>query len=161
MLVLDTWQYFMHRYFHHNKFLYGHFHSQHHRLEVPYAFGAIYNHPVEAIAFDIIGGALSYFLFGMSPRTSMFFFSFATIKSVDDHCGLWLPAGNLFHIFFSNNSAHHDVHHHFHGGKYSFSQPFFSLWDRIRGTYLPYSVEKRAKGGFQVWPVHKLKEHRN
>lgn len=37
MMVLDTWQYFMHRYMHHNKFLYRHVHSQHHRLVVPYA----------------------------------------------------------------------------------------------------------------------------
>ena len=41
MLVLDTWQYFMHRYMHHNKFLYRHIHSQHHRLVVLYAFGAL------------------------------------------------------------------------------------------------------------------------
>ncbi|XWS23201.1 hypothetical protein CRYUN_Cryun29cG0100900 [Craigia yunnanensis] len=46
MLVLDTYQYFMHKYLHHNKFLYGNFHSYHHRLVVPYAFGAIYGHPV-------------------------------------------------------------------------------------------------------------------
>ncbi|XVE53249.1 hypothetical protein DITRI_Ditri02bG0188900 [Diplodiscus trichospermus] len=154
MLVLDTWQYFMHRYFHHNKFLYRHFHSHHHRLVVPYAFGAIYNHPLEAFAFDIIGGALSYFLSGMSPRTSIFFFSFATIKSVDDHCGFWLP-GNLFHIFFNNNSAYHDVHHHLYGGKYNFSQPFFVTWDRIMGTYMPYSLEKRAEGGFEARPLKK------
>ncbi|KAK6230726.1 hypothetical protein QUC31_002244 [Theobroma cacao] len=152
MLISDTWQYFMHRYFHHNKFLYGHIHSQRHRLVVPYAFGAFYNHPLESLTFDIIGGALSYILSGMSPRTSIFFFSFATIKSVDDHCGLWLPAGNLFHIFFSNNSAYHDVHHHFHGGKYNFSQPFFTMWDRILGTYVSYSTEKRAQRGSQARP---------
>ncbi|EOY01946.1 hypothetical protein QUC31_013515 [Theobroma cacao] len=159
MLVLDTWHYFMHRYFHRNKFLYRYIHSQHHRLVVPYAFGAFYNHPLEAFVLDIMGSGLSYLLSGMSPRTSIFFFCFTTIKSVDDHCGLWLPAGNLFHIFFSNNSAYHDVHHHFHGGKYNFSQPFFSLWDRIMGTYLPYTIEERAQGGFQVRPAYKLKEH--
>ncbi|XWS64269.1 hypothetical protein CRYUN_Cryun06bG0171900 [Craigia yunnanensis] len=157
MLILDTWQYFMHRYFHHNKFLYRHFHSHHHRLVVPYAFGAIYNHPLEAFVLDIIGGALSYFISGMSPRTSIFFFSFATIKSVDDHCGLWLP-GNIFHIFFNNNSAYHDVHHHLYGGKYNFSQPFFVMWDRIMGTYMPYSLEKRVEGGFEARPIKRAKE---
>ncbi|KAF6154640.1 hypothetical protein GIB67_000524 [Kingdonia uniflora] len=151
MLVLDTWQYFMHRYMHHNKFLYRHIHSQHHRLIVPYAFGALYNHPLEGLLLDTIGGALSFLLSGMSPRASIFFFSFATIKTVDDHCGLWLP-GNLFHVFFRNNSAYHDIHHQLYGTKYNFSQPFFVMWDKILGTYMPYSLEKRAGGGFEVQP---------
>ncbi|XP_022151262.1 sphinganine C4-monooxygenase 2-like [Momordica charantia] len=149
MLVLDTWQYFIHRYMHQNKFLYKHVHSQHHRLVVPYAFGALYNHPLEGLLLDTIGGALSFLISGMSPRVAIFFFSFATIKTVDDHCGLWLP-GNLFHVFFRNNSAYHDVHHQLYGSKYNFSQPFFVTWDRIFGTYMPYSLEKRAGGGFEA-----------
>ncbi|GMJ13452.1 hypothetical protein HRI_005014400 [Hibiscus trionum] len=66
----------------------------------------------------------------------------------------WMTtAGYGFHIFFSNNSAYHDVHHHLYGGKYNFSQPFFVMWDRIMGTYTPYSLEKRAEGGFQARPI--------
>ncbi|XP_077224544.1 sphinganine C4-monooxygenase 1-like [Tasmannia lanceolata] len=152
MLILDTWQYFMHRYMHHNKFLYRHIHSQHHRLVVPYAFGALYNHPLEGLLLDTIGGALSFLLSGMSPRASIFFFSFATIKTVDDHCGLWLP-GNLFHVLFRNNSAYHDIHHQLYGNKYNFSQPFFVTWDKILGTYMPYSLEKRIDGGFEARPA--------
>ncbi|GFP87360.1 sphinganine c(4)-monooxygenase 2 [Phtheirospermum japonicum] len=152
MMVLDTWQYFMHRYMHHNKFLYRHIHSQHHRLIVPYAFGALYNHPVEGLLLDTIGGALSFLVSGMSPRASIFFFSFATLKTVDDHCGLWLP-GNIFHFMFSNNSAYHDIHHQLYGNKYNFSQPFFVVWDRILGTHMPYSLEKRGKGGFEARPT--------
>ncbi|PHT67925.1 Sphinganine C(4)-monooxygenase 2 [Capsicum annuum] len=90
MLMLDTWQYFMHRYMHQNKFLYKHIHSQHHRLIVPYAFGALYNHPLEGLILDTVGGALAFLVSGMSPCTSIFFFSFAMIKAVDDHCGLSL-----------------------------------------------------------------------
>lgn len=154
---MDTWQYFMHRYMHHNKFLYKHIHSQHHRLVVPYAYGALYNHPVEGLILDTVGGALSFLISGMSPRVSIFFFSFATIKTVDDHCGLWLP-GNLFHIFFTNNSAYHDVHHQLYGTKYNFSQPFFVMWDRILGTYMPYSLEKREGGGFEAMPSKDFKD---
>lgn len=157
MMVLDTWQYFMHRYMHHNKFLYRHIHSQHHRLVVPYAFGALYNHPLEGLILDTIGGALSFLVSGMSPRTSIFFFSFATIKTVDDHCGLWLP-GNIFHIIFQNNTAYHDVHHQLYGTKYNFSQPFFVVWDRILGTHMPYSLEQREDGGFEARPTKELKD---
>jgi sphinganine C4-monooxygenase len=157
MIVLDTWQYFIHRYMHHNKFLYKHIHSQHHRLIVPYAYGALYNHPVEGLLLDTVGGALSFLISGMSPRTSIFFFSFATIKTVDDHCGLWLP-GNLFHMVFKNNSAYHDVHHQLYGSKYNFSQPFFVVWDRILGTHMPYSLEKRADGGLEARPTKEFKD---
>lgn len=158
MVVLDTWQYFLHRYMHENKFLYRHVHSLHHRLVVPYAFGALYNHPVEGLLGDTVGGALSFLLSGMSPRASIFFFSFATIKTVDDHCGLMLP-GNPFHIFFKNNSAYHDIHHQLYGTKYNFSQPFFVMWDRILGTYMPYSLEKRAEGGFEARPTKEFKDN--
>ncbi|KAK9272319.1 hypothetical protein L1049_002690 [Liquidambar formosana] len=155
MLVIDTWQYFMHRYMHHNKFLYRHIHSMHHRLIVPYAFGALYNHPLEGLLIDTVGGAICFLISGMSPRTSMFFFSFATIKAVDDHCGLWLP-WNPFHLLFRNNSAYHDIHHQLHGTKYNFSQPFFAVWDQILGTYMPYSIEKREGGGYEARPMKDL-----
>ncbi|KAL1556685.1 Arf guanine nucleotide exchange factor sbh1, variant 2 [Salvia divinorum] len=157
MMVLDTWQYFMHRYMHQNKFLYKHIHSLHHRMVVPYAFGALYNHPVEGLLLDTVGGALSFLVSGMSPRASIFFFSFATLKTVDDHCGLWLP-GNLFHLVFRNNSAYHDIHHQLYGNKYNFSQPFFVMWDRILGTYMPYSLEKNANGGLEARPSKEYKE---
>ncbi|XVF85936.1 hypothetical protein PTKIN_Ptkin17bG0157800 [Pterospermum kingtungense] len=160
MLVMDTWQYFLHRYLHHNKFLYRHIHSQHHRLVVTYAYGALYNHPLEGLLLDTVGGALSFLISGMSPRSSIFFFSFAIIKTVDDHCGLLLP-GNLFHIFFKNNSAYHDVHHQLSGSKYNFSQPFFVMWDRILGTYMPYSLCERAEGGFEARPTNELKDDKD
>lgn len=158
MLVMDTWQYFVHRYMHENKFLYKHIHSLHHRLIVPYAYGALYNHPLEGLLLDTVGGALSFLVSGMSPRTSIFFFSFATIKTVDDHCGLCLP-GNLFHVLFRNNTAYHDIHHQLYGTKYNYSQPFFVMWDRIMGTYMPYSLEKRPEGGFQARPTKEYKDH--
>lgn len=154
MVVMDTWQYFMHRYMHINKFLYKHIHSKHHSLVVPYAFGALFNHPLEGLILDTIGGALSFLVSGMTPRTAIFFFSFATIKTVDDHCGLWLP-GNILHILFSNNSAYHDIHHQLYGSKYNFSQPFFVMWDKILGTYMPYSLVERKEGGFEAQPIKK------
>ncbi|GAB4839995.1 Arf guanine nucleotide exchange factor sbh1 [Ancistrocladus abbreviatus] len=157
MVTLDTWQYFMHRYMHQNKFLYRHFHSHHHRLVVPYAFGAIYNHPLEGLILDTIGGAIAFLVSGMTPRVSIFFFSFATIKTVDDHCGLMLP-WNVLHVLFKNNSAYHDVHHQLYGSKYNFSQPFFVMWDKILGTYMPYSLEKRADGGLEARPSKECKD---
>ncbi|XP_073005830.1 sphinganine C4-monooxygenase 1-like [Typha latifolia] len=155
MFVIDTWQYFWHRYMHTNKYLYRRIHSWHHRLVVPYAFGSQYNHPIEGFLLDTLGGALAFAASGMTPRTSIFFFSFSTIKGIDDHCGLWLP-GNLFHSLFWNNTAYHDIHHQFHGSKYNFSQPFFVTWDKILGTHMPYKIEKRHGGGLEARPAKRL-----
>ncbi|KAK1309566.1 Sphinganine C(4)-monooxygenase 1 [Acorus calamus] len=152
MLVMDTWQYFVHRYMHQNMFLYRHVHSQHHKLVVPYAIGALYNHPLEGLLLDTFGGALSFLISGMTARTAVIFFCFAVMKTVDDHCGLWLP-GNIFHIFFQNNTAYHDIHHQLQGTKFNYSQPFFSIWDKLLGTYLPYSLVKREAGGFEARPI--------
>ena len=52
---VDTWQYFLHRAMHMNKFLYTWLHSRHHRLYVPYAYGALYNHPIEGFMLDTLG----------------------------------------------------------------------------------------------------------
>lgn len=160
MLVMDTWQYFVHRYMHQNKFLYRHIHSQHHRLVVPYAIGALYNHPLEGLLLDTLGGAISFLVAGMTARTAVIFFCFAVIKTVDDHCGLWLP-GNIFHLFFQNNTAYHDIHHQLQGTKYNYSQPFFPLWDKLLGTHMPYTLVKRPEGGFEArllkdWPFLSL-----
>ena len=39
----------------------------------------------------------------MHPRVAVFFWSFATMKTVDDHCGFILPA-NPFQMLFQNNA---------------------------------------------------------
>lgn len=149
MVVFDTWQYFVHRYMHLNKFLYRKIHSWHHRIVAPYAFAAQYNHPIDGIVTETLAGAMAFLMSGMSTRTSIFFFSFATIKGIDDHCGLMLP-WNPFHMLFRNNTAYHDIHHQLAGSKCNFAQPFFVMWDKILGTYVPYTIERRVGGGFEA-----------
>ncbi|KAJ7969746.1 sphinganine C4-monooxygenase 1-like [Quillaja saponaria] len=149
MFVMDTWQYFVHRYMHQNKFLYRHVHSQHHKLVVSYAIGALYNHLVEGLLLDTFGGAMSFLVSRLTARTAVLFFCFAVIKTVDDHSGLWLP-GNVFHIFFQNNTAYHDIHHQLQGFKYNYSQPFFPIWNKFLGTYMPYRLVKQSGGGFEA-----------
>ena len=90
-LLLDTYQYWMHRWMHLNRTMYKYFHSVHHELTAPYAFGALYNHPLEGLLMDTIGGAVPSLLLDMHPWTSTIFFTLATLKTVDDHCGYTLP----------------------------------------------------------------------
>ncbi|KAI6091164.1 fatty acid hydroxylase superfamily-domain-containing protein [Hypoxylon rubiginosum] len=133
IVFLDTWQYFLHRLMHQNKWLYTKFHSRHHRLYVPYAYGALYNHPVEGFLLDTAGAGLAYKLSGMTARQGMVFWVMSSIKTVDDHCGYALPWDPLQHIT-SNNAAYHDIHHQSWGIKTNFAQPFFTFWDRFLGT---------------------------
>ena len=131
--VVDTWQYFLHRAMHMNKYLYTTFHSRHHRLYVPYAYGALYNHPFEGFLLDTLGTSVAYLISGMTVRQSMWFFTCSTIKTVDDHCGYAFPWDPLQHLT-SNNAGYHDVHHQSWGIKTNFSQPFFTFWDALLGT---------------------------
>lgn len=108
--IIDTWQYFLHRLMHINKFLYKQFHSWHHRLYVPYAFGSLYNHPLEGFFLDSLGAVLAEWLTGMNTRQAMLLFSFTTCKTVDDHCGYNLPFDPL-QLMSGNNADYHDIHH--------------------------------------------------
>ncbi|KAF9103521.1 hypothetical protein BGX27_010542 [Mortierella sp. AM989] len=135
MSFLDTWQYFVHRLFHNVPYLYKHFHSRHHRLYVTYSFGALYNHPVEGFVMDSIGASLAFLLSGMGNRGALVFFSFSTLKTVDDHCGYNLPFNPLQRLF-NNNADYHDIHHQNFGIKSNFSQPFGTIWDHVLGTHM-------------------------
>lgn len=146
MVVMDTWQYFIHRWMHVNTFLYKHLHSHHHRLNIPYASGALYNHPVEALLLDSVGAVVSQYASGMGCEVTMWFFSFASIKTVLDHSGYRFPL-NPLHDVFPNNAVYHDVHHDVKHIKRNFSQPFFTCWDVILGTYYDPSGFHLEKGG--------------
>ncbi|KAL3479715.1 fatty acid hydroxylase superfamily-domain-containing protein [Aspergillus californicus] len=140
--VVDTWQYFLHRAMHLNRWLYVKFHSRHHRLYVPYAFGALYNHPVEGFLLDTLGAGIAFMTSGMTHRQSVYFFTISTIKTVDDHCGYAFPWDPFQHAT-SNNAAYHDIHHQSWGIKTNFSQPFFIIWDRLFETQWKGEVKLR------------------
>ncbi|CAL5867060.1 uncharacterized protein PFLUO_LOCUS1272 [Penicillium psychrofluorescens] len=140
--IVDTWQYFWHRAMHLNRWLYVTFHSRHHRLYVPYAFGALYNHPVEGFLLDTAGTGVGFLVSCMTNRQAIWFFTLSTIKTVDDHCGYAFPWDPLQHIT-SNNAAYHDIHHQSWGIKNNFSQPFFIFWDRLLNTQWKGDVKLR------------------
>jgi len=104
---------------------------------MPYAFGALYNHPVEALCLDILGGGITILLSFMpnDPILAAVFVTFSTLKTVDDHCGYNFPY-DPFQILFPNNCLYHDVHHDLSGIKANYSQPYFVFWDRVMSTYI-------------------------
>lgn len=118
--IIDTHQFFLHKLMHENKWLYRNFHSHHHRLYVPYAFGALYNHWLEGLLLDSLGAALAEAATGMTVRQTVLLFGFASAKTVDDHSGYMLWWDPL-QMLFSNNADYHDIHHQSFGIKNNFS----------------------------------------
>lgn len=101
--MIDTWQYTLHRAMHQSTYLYRNFHSVHHRLYVPYAFGALYNHPVEGFLLDTAGAAFASYMAGLSTREEILLFAISSFKTVDDHCGYKIP-WDPFQIIWGNNA---------------------------------------------------------
>ncbi len=136
----DSWQYFWHRAMHSNKWMFrtfisppknlpspslskiffflstynniytGNMHAHHHKIHVPYAFGAFYNTLSEAFLLDTIGTTLSLLLSGLTIRQTMCFSTISVMKGVDDHCGYKLPWDPL-QWGNQQNAAFHDIHH--------------------------------------------------
>ena len=130
LTVVDTWIYFTHRLCHVNKTLYrtssqyqspnikskpdmhsaGLVHAQHHRIYVSYAYGAVYAHWLETLFLDILSFILAGEIAQLSARQSMLFGSFATIKTISDHCGYIFP-WDPFRLVNNNGAVFHDLHH--------------------------------------------------
>ncbi|KAL6946670.1 hypothetical protein ACO0RG_000830 [Hanseniaspora osmophila] len=143
-LIIDSWQYALHLLMHTNMTLYKKFHSRHHRLYVPYAYGALYNAPLEGFLLDTLGTGIAMLITGLSPREQIFLYTFATLKTVDDHCGYSLPY-DPFQMIFPNNSVYHDIHHQPWGIKSNYAQPFFIFWDQTFNTIYPGYEEYRTQ----------------
>jgi len=144
MFMLDTWQYVLHRLLH-TRLLFKYIHSWHHQLYVPYAYGALYNHPIEGFMLDLVGSLFSHLATGMTSRQATLFFGIATAKTIHDHSGWSLPFDPMNYIF-KNNSDYHDIHHQMIGIKSNFSQPFFVHWDAILGTEMTREqIEQRRR----------------
>ena len=127
-----AWQYYWHRTFRRNKWLFGGLPSRAfgprinmvpqatwrqcpqgpspHIRAVPYCFAALYSPPVETIIEDIIGVSLSFAVTGLTTRQAMWFLLLSTLRSIDDHCGYALPF-DPFRYITSLNAKYHDVHH--------------------------------------------------
>ncbi|KAL8735107.1 MAG: hypothetical protein Q9166_000983 [cf. Caloplaca sp. 2 TL-2023] len=137
----DSWQYFWHRAMHSNKWMFRNIHAHHHKIYVPYAFGAFYNTLTEAFLLDTIGTTISLMLSGLTIRQTMFFSTISVMKGVDDHCGYRLPWDPL-QWFNEQNTAFHDVHHQSWGIKSNYSQLYTTFWDHVCNTICDKSQEE-------------------
>lgn len=134
ILFHDTYFYWTHKLMHTSKWLYG-FHKIHHQSNNPTPWAAFAFHPVEALlSLGII--PLIIFSIPSHPLALMAFLTLMTVYNVLVHLGYEIfgkkfanhPIGK-----WQNTTTNHDLHHQTGGG---FNLGFyFSIWDRIMGTY--------------------------
>jgi len=137
MVLIDTWQYWMHRLAHRWKWAFQKIHIVHHYFVIPEPVGGFYNHIVESLIMDGGSFAFAQILSGMSNETAAMLGLFANLKTIHDHLGIDSPRDDwmtLWSYVSDNNADYHRKHHQQQKG--NFQQPFFTFWDRFCGTNL-------------------------
>lgn len=131
MLIIDTWQYWMHRLAHVWKYVYHKIHSVHHAFVIPRPIGGFYNDLLESLIMDGGSFAIAQFCTGMSPLVGAILGLFANLKTIHDHLGVDVLMADDWMQFWSyissNNYKYHKLHHQLQKG--NFQQPFFTFWD--------------------------------
>lgn len=133
--IHDTYFYWTHKLMHSNKWLYQ-FHKIHHQSHNPTPWTAFSFHPVEALlSLGII--PLIIFIVPTHPLALLLFLTFMTIYNVFIHLGYEIFSKKRFFHFigkWKNTTTDHDLHHEI-GGRFNYGL-YFSIWDRMMGTYL-------------------------
>lgn len=132
LVLHDTYYYWMHRWMHHNKWLWK-VHTVHHRSTTTGVLTAFSFHPVESILQAVF---LPLFLLVVPLSIfGLFVILFImTISATINHAGVEIFPKNPWMSSFSNcviGATHHDVHHKYSKKNYGL---YFTLWDKIGGT---------------------------
>jgi Delta7-sterol 5-desaturase len=134
-LVLDAYQYVIHRLMH-TRLLFRHVHAVHHRSRTPSALSAYSFHPVEVFALGV------YFPLALSLHTfhlySVAIFGLGQFfMNTIPHCGYEIAPASWYKRSWTMwllTPIFHDVHHQ--TSAYNFGA-CTTLWDRLFGTMQP------------------------
>uniref|UniRef100_A0A6J0TM56 Lathosterol oxidase n=1 Tax=Pogona vitticeps TaxID=103695 RepID=A0A6J0TM56_9SAUR len=150
LFFTDMCIYWIHRFLHH-KLLYKHFHKPHHLWKVPTPFASHAFHPVDGFLQSTPYHIYPFF-FPLHKVTYLGLYVFVNIWTISIHDGDYRVPNLMKDII--NGAAHHTDHHLYFD--YNYGQ-YFTLWDRIGGSYKnPSSFE--GKGPHDC--LKKLKENK-
>ena len=128
LMFTDCLIYWIHRCLHH-PMLYKRIHKPHHKWKVPTPFASHAFHPLDGF-LQSTPYHIYPFIFPLHKVLYLLLFVFVNVWTVSIHDGDYrVPA--LLRPFI-NGSAHHTDHHLFYN--YNYGQ-FFTLWDRIGGSF--------------------------
>jgi sterol desaturase/sphingolipid hydroxylase (fatty acid hydroxylase superfamily) len=116
MCIVDTVEYWCHRAMHRTPWAYKHMHHTHHSI-APQPFCALLNSSAEAL-FTGMWIAAGFLLLQIPWQSFVIVTSLGSAKTVWDH---------------SHFSQQHALHHA--RPNVNFEQPFFTVWDRVMGTF--------------------------
>ena len=144
ILLDDFLYYWMHRYFHENKWLLKHVHSVHHRIRNTCAINGNYMHWFEftATASLMLLGPL---LIGAHLYVVWIWVVIRQFEAVDGHAGYDIPWNPAHWLPLYQGPVYHDFHHAKFKGNYAGFLPYL---DRFMGNtyvqdYLSYLKNKK------------------
>ncbi|KAK5607545.1 Lathosterol oxidase [Crenichthys baileyi] len=133
LFFTDMCIYWIHRFLHH-KLIYKMFHKPHHIWKVPTPFASHAFHPVDGF-LQGLPYHIYPFLFPLHKVLYLALYVFVNIWTISIHDGDYRVPNGLISVI--NGSAHHTDHHLFFD--YNYGQ-YFTLWDRLGGSYRHPSV---------------------
>ena len=142
LIFTDSLIYWIHRGLH-NPLVYAWLHKPHHKWKIPSPFASHAFHPIDGF-LQSVPYHIYPFLFPFNKILYIVLFIFVNVWTVSIHDGNY-SVPNIFKPFI-NGSAHHTDHHLFYN--YNYGQ-FFTLWDRIGGSFKnPSAFEGESPGDF-------------
>lgn len=150
ILFTDMCIYWIHRFLHH-KHVYKYIHKDHHKWKIPTPFASHAFHPMDGF-LQSCPYHIYPFLFPLHKYLYLALFVFVNFWTVSIHDGVYSVPDVLKPVV--NGSAHHTDHHLFYN--YNYGQ-FFTLWDRIGGSFRnPSSFD--GEGPIKVVEDYKRKQ---
>jgi Delta7-sterol 5-desaturase len=125
LVVTETLVYWVHRALH-SDLLYHRLHATHHRFVVPTPFVGVAFHPLDSF-LQAAPMHLCVFLFPIHIGVYLTFVGFITMWAVMIH-----DRTSFVRWRGVNYTGHHTLHHRLYDCNYG---QFFTLWDRLCGTY--------------------------
>jgi len=125
LFVTETMIYWIHRFLH-APLLYRHVHRFHHAFRAPTPWTSFAFHPLDSFA-QALPHYLCAFLFPVHLSIYLGMLVFVSVWTVLIHDGVSLVRHPAI-----NYTGHHTAHHRYNKDNYG---QFFTLWDRIGGTY--------------------------
>jgi len=130
ILVYELFHYWYHRSAHAWNWLWRAGHQMHHSAESLDAFGANYQHPLDAALFTTISSLVLFPLLGLTPEAGVTTALFLTFNAMFQHANIRTPHWLGYLI---QRPESHNIHHGRGIHRYNYSD--LPVWDMVFGTF--------------------------
>ncbi|XP_058444490.1 fatty acid hydroxylase domain-containing protein 2-like [Malaya genurostris] len=137
--------YYVHRFLHLRP-LYRYVHKKHHEWTAPFAWTAMYCHPVEHVISNMLPPIIGIELMKSHLATAVLWFTLLIVNTIRDHCGYHLP--------FFPSPEYHDYHH----AKFTECFGTFGYLDLLHGTDKTFRKSKQHLRHRFLWTTRSARE---